>query len=114
MNIHDNFVNIAWIAILTLKMDFWCMLALYHCTFNTVCDMDEIESEIHIMICCPLYNDIRATLNESALLIDNDFNIYINMDKFVFFIDNKCIIRNSAKACHSILHRRRKYVYIND
>ncbi len=27
-------------------------------------DMDEIESEIHVMILCPLYNDIRATLYE--------------------------------------------------
>ncbi len=25
-----------------------------------VCHMDEIESEIHVMIFCPLYNDIRA------------------------------------------------------
>ncbi len=79
-----------------------------------VCDMDEIESEIHVMIFCPLYNDIRATLYESALLIDNDFNTYSNMDKFLFLMDNEGIIRNSAKACHSILHRRRRYVYIND
>ncbi len=59
-----------------------------------VCDMDEIESEIHVMIVCPLYNDIRATLYESALLIDNDFNIYSNMDDSLFLIDNEGIIRN--------------------
>ncbi len=34
----------------------------------SVCDMDEIESEIHVMIFCLLYNDIRATLYEFALL----------------------------------------------
>ncbi len=79
----------------------------------TVCNMDEIESEMHVIICCPLYNDIRATLYESALLIDNNFNTYSNMDKFVFLMDNEGIIRNSAKACHSILHRRIRYVYIN-
>ncbi len=76
--------------------------------------MDEIDSEIHVMIVCPLYNDIRATLYESALLINNDFNTYSNMDKFVFLMDNEGIIRNSAKASHSILHGRRRYVYIND
>ncbi len=76
--------------------------------------MDEIESDIDVMIFIPLYNDIRATLYESALLIDNDFNTYSNMDKFVFLMDNEGIIRNSAKACHSILHSRRRYVYIND
>ncbi len=70
-----------------------------------MCDMDEIESEIHAMIFCPLYNDIRATLYESALLIDNDFNTYSNMDKFLFLMDNEGIIRNSGKACHSVLHR---------
>ncbi len=32
--------------------------------------MDEIESKIHAMIFCSLYNDIRVTLYESALLID--------------------------------------------
>ncbi len=76
--------------------------------------MDEIESEIHVIIVCPLYNDIRATLYESALLIDNDFNTYSNMDNVLFLKDNEGIIRNSAKACHSILHRRSRYVYIND
>ncbi len=78
-----------------------------------VCDMNEIESEIHVMNFCPLSNDIRANHYESALLIGNDFNTYSNMHKFLFLMDNEGIIRNSAKACHSILHRRR-YVYIND
>ncbi len=36
----------------------------------------------HTILFFPLYNDIRATLYESALLIDNDFNTYSNMDKF--------------------------------
>ncbi len=78
--------------------------------------MDEIESEIHVMIICCLYNDIRATLYELALIIDNDFNSYGNMDTFVFLMDIEGIIKSSAKACQSILilHRRRRYVYIND
>ncbi len=80
-------INIFQIAILTLKMHFCCIL---------------------------VYNYIRAILYESALLIDNDFNTYSKMDKFVFLMDNEGIIRNSAKACHSILHSRRRYVYIND
>ncbi len=67
-----------------------------------VCDVDEIESEIHVMMFCPLYNDIRATLYHAALPIDNDFNSYKNMHKFVFLIYNKGITRKSAKACHSI------------
>ncbi len=79
-----------------------------------MCDMDEIESEINVMIFCPLYNDIRATFYEPALLIDTGFNTYSHMDKFLFLMDNEGIIRNSAKACHSILHRKRRYVYIND
>ncbi len=69
-----------------------------------VCDMDEIESEIHVMIFCLLYNDIRATLYESAVLID----------KFLFLMDNEGIIKKTAKSCHSILHRTKRYVYIND
>ncbi len=47
-----------------------------------VCDMDEIESEIHVMIFCPLYNDIRATLYESALLIDNDLILILTWTNF--------------------------------
>ncbi len=57
--------------------------------------MDEIESGIHVMIFCPLYNDIRATLYESALLVDNDFNTYINMNKFLFLMDNEGIIKKT-------------------
>ncbi len=64
-----------------------------------VCDIGEMESEIHVMIFCPLYNDIRATLYESSLLIDNDFNSYSNMDKFLFLIDNEGII---IRNCHSL------------
>ncbi len=55
---------------------------------------------------------MRATLYESALLIDNDFNSYSNMDKCLFLMDNEGIIRNSAKACHSILCRRRRDMFI--
>ncbi len=53
--------------------------------------MDEIESEIHVMICFPLYNDIRATLYGAALSIDNDFNIYGNMDTFLFVVRIKSL-----------------------
>ncbi len=81
---------------------------------SPLCNMDEIESDIDVMIFIPLYNDIRATLYESALLIDNDFNTYSKMDKYLILIDNEGIIINSAKACYSILHRRRRYVYKND
>ncbi len=74
--------------------------------------MDEIESEIHVLTFFPLYNDIRAASFDAALTIDSDFNRLSNMNKFLFLMDNDRIIRNSAKACHSILQRRR-YVYRN-
>ncbi len=70
--------------------------------------MDEIESEIHVMIFCTLYNDIRATLHESALLIDNDFNSYSNKDTFVFLMDNEGIIRN----CQSLPLNIKRYMFI--
>ncbi len=60
-------------------------------------------NEINVILFCPLYSDIRDTLYESALLLDNDFNTYSNMDTFVFLMDNEGIIRISAKACQSIL-----------
>ncbi len=47
--------------------------------------MDEIESAIHVMIFCPLYNDIRATLYESALLIDNDLIIIVTWTNVLRF-----------------------------
>ncbi len=37
-------------------------------------DMEEIESEIHVMNFCSLHNDIRATLHDAALSLDNDVN----------------------------------------
>ncbi len=43
--------------------------------------------EIHVMIVCPLYNDVRGTLYESAMLINNDFNTYSNIENFLFLME---------------------------
>ncbi len=39
-------------------------------------------------------SNVNAILCDAALLKDNDFNSYSNMDKFLFLVDNEGIIKN--------------------
>ncbi len=54
-----------------------------------MCNLDEIAAEIQVMIVCPLYNNINATLYDAVLSIDNGFNSDNNMDKYLFLLDKE-------------------------
>ncbi len=36
-----------------------------------MCNINQIESEIHVVLSCPLYNDIRDTLLVKANYVDS-------------------------------------------
>ena len=79
-----------------------------------MCNSGAIESEEHVMISCSLYNDVRNDLFNTAQSENSDFNAFSNRQKFLFLMDSVNIVRYTAKACHQILYRRRRHVYIND
>ena len=65
----------------------------------------EVENELHVVIKCPLYNDIRYNLFEKAKLIDVNFSTLTDEQKLIFVFKTKDMIRISAKLCFLIIQR---------
>ncbi len=80
-----------------------------------VCLSQEVESEVHVISKCSLYDDLRSDLFNHANHFKNDFNlkydILSDIEKFVFIMTNKDISKITAKTCHAILHKRRLNMY---
>ncbi len=75
-----------------------------------LCQLNEIESEEHVLIRCPLYCDIRNDLIHAATHIYDNFNDLNDTDKLSFILSDENIIINSSKACHNILKRRQTFM----
>ena len=71
-----------------------------------------VESEEHALMMCPLYENIRSNLTESALLVNQHFNTLNPREKMNFLLSDDRIIKPSARACHDILMKRRNHMYI--
>ena len=72
---------------------------------------DTVENEMHVILSCPLYNDIRLQMIDYAFLLDINFNDYTDEQKIVFLFNNVNLIRICAKTCFKILQRRSSYLY---
>ena len=71
---------------------------------------DEVESEIHVIFNCNLYDDFRAELFSKAVNVNPDFNNFTLDDKLIFLFSNNFMIRSSAKTCFNILQRKAFYM----
>jgi len=65
-----------------------------------------VESELHVLINCKLYSDLRDTLFAKALSQNPHFMNLPDCDKFAFLFSNSNMIRICAKTCFLILQRR--------
>jgi hypothetical protein len=76
------------------------------------CD-NVVEDEVHVLLECPLYADIRNSLLGYARLIHNDFDSLNNCDKICCLLstNNHVFIRQCAKACNDILCSRSRLLY---
>ena len=76
---------------------------------------DEVESECHVLIQCPLYHDIREdcynSLKESCINYDSFKGLNDN-DKMCFLLSNPKCTRIVARTCFNILERRRILTYV--
>ena len=77
----------------------------------SLCEAGEVESEVHTLIRCPLYDIHRHELFEYISIIAPDFNQLSDIDKFVFIMSNSLVSKVCAKTCHVILNERRKALY---
>ena len=76
----------------------------FHC-------VTDVETEEHVVLECPLYNDIRQELFSTVDMPSNSFDVLSNHDKVCLLLSDSSVINYSAKACHEILLERRKLLY---
>ena len=70
-----------------------------------------IEDETHVLMRCPLYDNLRNDLLSKALNINADFSNYSMSEKFNYLLSHENIVKYSAKTCYSILTERRNHLY---
>ena len=70
-----------------------------------------VEDEIHVLILCPDYQNIRAILFEKAVSLNKDFSLYKDTEKFKYLMSHADIVKYCAKACSDILVERRNILY---
>ena len=64
-----------------------------------------VENEMHAILKCHVYEDLRDTLFKNATEVLDQFDSLSDEDKFVFLFSNNELVRLCAKTC-LILQRR--------
>ena len=74
---------------------------------------DAVESEEHVLMDCPLYQDLREILFSKITKYIPDFLSMTNQEKLICIFSSYIIpvIRISAKICNDILNTRRSLLY---
>ena len=76
---------------------------------------DDVESECHVLIQCPLYQDIRQDFYHSLKEYGTDYNVFHTMndnDKLCFMLSNSKCAKLVARTCFNILERRKVLTYL--
>ena len=76
----------------------------------TLCQLQLVEDEYHILCVCGSYDEFRTTLYNKASTTFNEFHNIPELDKFVYLINNlqRDVIAFLVKA----LTKRRNYMYV--
>ncbi len=73
--------------------------------------LDQIESEMHVIFECSLYNDIRDYLFFNVRNSVPQFDTHTRTEQFCILFGNENIVKYVAKTCHEILCRRKRFLY---
>ena len=73
--------------------------------------INTIENEMHVLLHCPRYTNIRHILFLECLKVNVNFTNMSDCDKLIFILSENSICKYSAKACHDIIVHRRTFVY---
>ena len=72
-----------------------------------------VEDEVHALVVCNMYSDIRNTLYQKAILVSPNFIDLSPVDKLIVLLDKPELTRAAAKACNDILSRRNFFLCKN-
>ena len=81
---------------------------LYECC---LCDSNDVESELHVLVQCSFYQDIRSELYEHCNLIDGNFKNLSPIDQLCFLLSRADVANKTARACYNIIQRRQSFIY---
>ena len=70
-----------------------------------------VEDEIHVILKCPLYVDLRQIMIHEALHFNEHFNLLSDNEKFIFLFSNGNVAAIVAKTCNNILLRRNSILF---
>jgi hypothetical protein len=77
-----------------------------------ICNND-VESELHVLIECPLYNEIRSQLFHKCVT-NNKVMLCLSKNeqlKIILACQDDILVKECAKACNTILSMRRSHLY---
>lgn len=74
-----------------------------------LCNNGDIEDEVHFLITCPIYQDIRRTIFEKAVELDETFNNW-ERDRQAFFILSNTELSGCAIKVVNRMYLKRKSV----
>ena len=72
---------------------------------------DMVESEHHVLLKCPLYEDLQHEMYSHAFNINPGFYYLSGEEKIRFLFSSKEMIKTVAKTCKDSLDRRRRFLY---
>ena len=78
---------------------------------NRICNLctdNVIEDEIHFLLCCDFYSDIRRPLLAKAQLCNSDFHNMPLLDKFVFIMNYVNMQNLLATTLLQMFNRRKR------
>ena len=71
------------------------------------CSANQIEDEVHILLQCDLYNDLRYKLLKHMLFLNDAFNTLSPLDKFISIMKTKSAQYMLAKYIFDMFKRRK-------
>lgn len=70
-----------------------------------------VEDELHVILKCPLYVDLRQIMIHEAIHFNEHFNLLSDNEKFIFLFSNGNVAAIVAKTCNNILLRRNSILF---
>ncbi len=75
------------------------------------CD-NTIENELHVILKCHVYNELREPLLDFAAKIEPNLGNYSEENVLYFILSNELLCKFTAKTLHAVLDKRKSIVYM--
>ena len=70
-----------------------------HQRLCTYCNQNKIENEVHFLIECDIYDDLKVELFSKYAEFNTDFTDFNANDRFVFYYELHTLFICARKAC---------------